>query len=169
MAEEEKEDVEETDETEEVQKKSPKKFIVIGVVLLLLGGGAFAGWKFFLAEKPLSDGEQMSPEAAQKAAAPGIMCSVDPFIVNLLDQGGKRYLKAQFEIEIEDESLKKELSQRMPQLRDAILMLLASKTFADISIPEGKVQLRTELTERINSILKEGAIRTLYFTEFVVQ
>ena len=169
MAEEEKEDVEEAEEAEEVQKKYPKKFIVIGVILLLLGGGAFAGWKFFLAEKLLSDGEQTSSAIAKKAAAPGISYSVEPFIVNLLDQGGKRYLKAQFELDIEDESLKKELSRRMPQLRDAILMLLSSKTFADISIPEGKVQLRSELTERINSILKEGAIRTLYFTEFVVQ
>ena len=173
MAEEEKEaPVEEaSEEVEETKKGSLKKLIVIGGIVLILGGGGFAGWKFFLAEKfGFGQSEdQQSEEVVEESTVPGLIHKMEPFIVNLLDQGGKRYLKAQFSIEVESEEIKQELHNRTPQLRDAILLLLASKSFLQIGVPEGKIQLRTELIERINSVLKTSAVRTLYFTEFVVQ
>lgn len=160
---------EKAEEVEEVKKGPLKKLIVIAIAVLVLAGGGFAGWKFFLAEKISPQQEQAAEETAQASTGPGIMVKVEPFIVNLLDQGGKRYLKTEFEIEVDNEAIQKELESRIPQLRDAILLLLTGKTFAQIGIPAGKVQLRAELIERINSILTGGAVRNLYFVEFVVQ
>ena len=65
--------------------------------------------------------------------------------------------------------IKKELAQRNPQLRDAILLILTSKSFEDIFRPEGKLRLKNELISRINQSLPDAGIRSLYFTEFVVQ
>ena len=160
---------EKAEEVEEVKKGSLKKVIVIAVLLVVLGGGGFAGWKFFLAKKTATSADESGSVAEAKSTAPGIMCEMEPFIVNLLDEGGKRYLKTQLEIEVENEDVKKELQQRTPQIRDAILLLLTSKSYAEIGVPGGKVELRTELIERINNVLGSGKIRTLYFTEFVVQ
>ena len=159
--------VEET--TEEVKKKPLKKIIILVVLLLILGGGGFAGWKFFLAKKTVPTSDAAAAVEEEKSIAPGIMHEMDPFIVNLLDQGGKRYLKTQFEIEAENEDVKEELKNRNSQIRDTILLLLTSKSYSEIGVPAGKVQLRTELIEQINSVLRNGTIRTLYFTEFVVQ
>jgi len=170
MAEQENVAVEETaEEVEEVKKGSFKKLIVLGLALIVLGGGGYSSWKFFLAEKMSSQDSKAGKVAAPKSMAPGIMFKLEPFIVNLIDQGGKRYLKTQFQIEVDSEEIAKELQVRTPQLRDAILLLLTSKSFSQIGVPGGKIELRTELIEQINGVLKSGAIRTLYFTEFVVQ
>jgi flagellar FliL protein len=173
MPEEEKVEVEEGKEPEKSEKKSSKKLLVmIGVAVLLLGGGGFAGWKFFLADKASGpDGEsvQSTGTAVEDTAKSAIIYDMKPFIVNLLGNQGKRYLKAKVDIEVSSEEMVSELKERQSQLRDAILLLLAGKSFEDISNPEGKTQLRNELMVRINENLRSGTIQNLYFTEFVVQ
>jgi flagellar FliL protein len=157
------------EETEAKEKSSSKKFILIGLVLLLLGGGGFAGWRFFLAENPSQKDDEAIAAAEPSPSLVRIMYEMKPFIVNLFGEKGRRYLKARLELEFDNEAIGEELKERNSQLRDAILLLLGSKTFDDISSPNGKIQLRTELIARINQILEVGAVRTLYFTEFVVQ
>jgi flagellar FliL protein len=96
-------------------------------------------------------------------------------IVNLADHGGKRYLRVTMEMELKVEEgvdpfdLKEEIDNRLPQLRDTILMILPSKQYADISSTAGKIALRDEIIAKLNSYLKKGQIATIYFTEFVVQ
>jgi len=173
MAEEEKVEAEEGKEPEKPEKKSSKKLmVIIGVAVLLLGGGGFAGWKFLLADKasgPEGESGQGTGAAAEGTPKIAIIYDMKPFIVNLLGNQGKRYLKAKVDIEVDSEETASELKDRQSQLRDAVLLLLAGKSFEDISSPEGKTQLRNELIGRINEHLKSGTIQNLYFTEFVVQ
>jgi len=61
------------------------------------------------------------------------------------------------------------LSTRIPQVRDTILILLSSKDTAGLRNPQGKFQLRDELTQRVNALLPKSGVRSAYFTEFVVQ
>jgi flagellar FliL protein len=63
----------------------------------------------------------------------------------------------------------KEAGERMPQIRDAILLLMSNKTFSEMSDLQGKLQLRAELLSRINSFFRKGKVQKIYFTEFVVQ
>ncbi len=160
-------------ETRPAPKTFPKKRVFIGVLVLFSVGAVCAVWNFFLAgrfsqkhDQEIANLEKTFPGSNTSAA---IIHELAPFIVNLLDDGGKRYLKTKMELEVVNDNIKEELVQRTPQLRDAILLLLTSKSFEDISSPQGKIQLRNELILRINQVLQGGAIRTLYFTEFVVQ
>lgn len=170
MAEEENVETEEGQEPEEEKKGSSKKLIVIiAAAVLLLGGGGFAGWKFFLAG---TDTEKLGPDGQvleETDTNVKIIHELKPFIVNLLGNQGKRYLKARIDLEVGSDDLVQEIKDRKSQLRDAVLLLLAGKSFADISSPEGKSALRNELIAGINEILKKGPVNTLYFTEFVVQ
>ena len=155
-------------------KGSAKKWIIIGAAVLVLGAGGYAAWNFLLAERSLGKHNPQTEQTGQSTAQAkdekfGIIHELEPFIVNLLDKEGRRYLKTRIEFEVDNEDIKKELTRRTPQLRDAILMLLTSKSFEDISKPEGKLRLKTEIIVRINQILPRIGIRTLYFTEFVVQ
>ena len=164
----------EGEDTEAAPKGSLKKLIIIGVVVLLLGGGGFAGWKFFLAKDSSSEGDKATAatEIAPKAEEdkPGLMYAMKPFIVNLVGHRGQRYLKTKIIFELDlVKDIQKELSERTPELRDAMLMLLSSKSFEEVNNFEGKIQLRNELIVRINQVLRSGGIRGLYFTEFVVQ
>ncbi len=160
-------------ETEAAPKGSLKKLIVIGVAVLLLGGGGFAGWKVFSAKTPAEGDEAAAtggkPSQVDKKAKPKIMYALKPFIVNLAEQRGQRYLKANIALDIYDKQVEQELYVRDPQIRDAILLLLSTKSYEDIKSAEGKIQLRNELIARINQLLGGGTIRGLYFTEFVVQ
>ena len=111
-------------------------------------------------------------EAAGKgasAAAPGIIFETEPFIVNLADAPDIRYLKLTVKLEVENESVSTNLSGRIPQLRDTILVLLSSKESASIRTPQGKFQLRDEITQRVNALLPKPGVKTVYFTDFVVQ
>lgn len=155
-------------------KGSAKKWIIIGAAVLVLGAGGYAAWNFLLAERSPGEPNSQTAETEQNTAQAkdeqfGIIHELEPFIVNLLDKEGRRYLKTRIEFEVDNEDIKKELTRRTPQLRDAILLLLTSKSFEDISKPEGKLRLKTEIIVRINQILPRIGIRTLYFTEFVVQ
>ena len=94
---------------------------------------------------------------------------METLIVNLADQGGKRYLRVTMELELSSDEVVEEIDKRMPQLRDAILMILPAKQYADISTTQGKMGLRDEILNKMNGYLNKGSITTMYFTEFVVQ
>ncbi len=170
---------------------SMKMVIIIVVVstLLLAGGGAFLMFKLMggghggeeaksetgaAKEESRSEAEK-KPAAAEaksgaaKAAQPGLIFDVEPFIVNLADMAEVRYLKLTVKLELDSQEASAELTGRMPQVRDTILVLLTSKDSASIRSTQGKFQLRDEITQRINSILPKPSVRTVYFTEFVVQ
>jgi flagellar protein FliL len=111
-------------------------------------------------------------DGSQTVSAPadfGQIFDLDTFVVNLGDQGGKRYLKTKIALEYGSEALGKEMITRLPQLRDMILLLLSSKTLDQIQDIDGKIALRNELMSRINQTLQQGRVKNLYFTEFVIQ
>jgi flagellar FliL protein len=57
----------------------------------------------------------------------------------------------------------------MPKVRDAINLLLSSKTYADLATMESKILLKNEIVERLNQILGGSKVTRVYFTEIVIQ
>jgi flagellar FliL protein len=72
-------------------------------------------------------------------------------------------------IELSNQSGYEEMNQRMPQIRDTILMLTSSKTFEELYDVHGKKQLKAELLDELNDMLTKGEAVAVYFTDFVVQ
>ncbi|WP_022655309.1 flagellar basal body-associated FliL family protein [uncultured Desulfovibrio sp.] len=87
--------------------------------------------------------------------------------VNLSDPGGRRYLKLGMEVEA-NADVSEELKAQNARIRDAVIMLLAGKSYADISTPDGKVLLKAEVAARLNQILGAQRVIRVYFTDFVV-
>lgn len=150
--------------------KSKKKLIIIVVVVLLLIGGGVGAFLFMSGggEEEISPEEEQAQLAAQ-AQMVGPMVTLESFIVNIIDDEESRYLKASITLEVDGESATLELSQRMAQVQDSILLLVGNKTYAELSDLQGKIQLRAELLNKINSILTQGKVKRIYFTDFVVQ
>lgn len=88
--------------------------------------------------------------------------------VNLSDSGGRRYLKLGMEVEV-NADVSAEIKAQSARIRDAVIMLLAGKTFNDISTPDGKVLLKAEVAARLNQILGAQRVIRVYFTDFVVE
>lgn len=164
------EDIEKEVDQEEAPPsgKFPLKWILIGVVVLVLAGGGYVGWTMVKTDpEPAADPSASNPKEPEMAV--GQTFSMDPFVVNLNETGGKRYLKSKIELEYMEEGVGKELKLRLPQMRDVILLHLSSKTLDEIRSIDGKVELKNALIKRINQVLKQGKIRNLFFTQFVIQ
>jgi len=151
-----------------------KLFIILAVVILiLLLGGGFGAWYFM---KGKSDSEEKKDPAQQvpvpalaQQAQIGPMVNIDEFIVNIISGEAAHYVKASLTVELTNDQVKTEVEQRMPQVRDAILLLIGNKTYEELQDLQGKKQLKAELLEKINSFLQTGKVASIYFTNFVVQ
>lgn len=161
---------------EEVQEGGSKKklFIIIGaVVFLLLVGGGGAAWFFLKPEPPppeeLDPGLQVPVPDLNKQAEIGPMVEIAEFVVNIISGDTPHYVKASLTLELDSAAVQPEVEQRMPQVRDAVLLLIGNKTYEELQDLQGKKQLKAELTSRINSFLQGGKVRAIYFTNFVVQ
>ena len=152
--------------------------ILIGVVMILmlgLGGGLFMMWnKLSAMETRSQNSAEEAEQGDQDSSVPvdkllGPIFSLDTFIVNLADKGGKRYLRMTIDLELDSEELESEVKKRLPQVRDSILTILPTKRFDDISSAKGKTALRDQMLERINGLLARGRVTNIYFKEFVVQ
>ena len=152
--------------------------IIIAAVFLfmgIIGGGFFILWSKMSStiaqiQTPAEEeGEQAEEENPAEQVTIGTMYKLETMIVNLADQGGKRYLRITMELELSAPEMVEEIDKRLPQLRDSILMILPTKSYAEIGTTEGKLKLRDEIIAKLNSYLKTGTVKTIYFTEFVVQ
>jgi flagellar FliL protein len=145
-------------------------FLIVAVLLVLtlgLAGGFFMMWN------KLSDLNTQANAAVQdqqvQTPALGTLFPLDTFIVNLADQERSRYLRVTMDLELVTPTDTEKVNQRLPQVRDRILMLLPSKRFADIASMEGKTALRDEIIGKLNGLFPENVITDIFFTEFVVQ
>jgi len=183
MAEEEKE---ETQQVEEKPKRNFLKLIVgaiLGVILLaILGGLGYLGYQMNQMTKVVSalSSGQFTPQTQQKsqeenqeeqnkATKKEIMVHLDPFVVNLLDEEGRRYLKVTIDLSVSSEDVSKEIEDRLAEVRDQIIICLSDKSFKEICDQAGKMHLREEIKRKLNSLLASGQVMKVLFTEFVVQ
>jgi flagellar protein FliL len=149
--------------------------VIAGAVAALwyLGIGPFAGGpsKHAEATAAVEEGGHGGEEAAgsERGGKPGGILALEPFIANLADDGGRRYLKATFQIDFGSADVPAAMQAHLPQTRDLLLTLFTSKTFEEIRTPEGKQQLREEIIARVNQVLDRDLAKAVYFTEFIVQ
>ncbi len=152
-----------------------KKLVVMvaAVLVLLLAGGA--AWYFLVYKKA----EAARLAEASKAAAIaktvpeeaqiGPMVEIKEFVVNIIGQDVSHYVKASMSLELDREATLDEVNKRMPQIRDAILLLIGNKTYEELQDIQGKNQVKAEVKSKINSFLKTGKVNNVYLTDFVVQ
>lgn len=187
----------EADSPEPKKKRGKKLFIILFILLLTLGGAGAGGyWWLYLRQpgEPTAEGEASTPGAETQEQATnsansgakqegtkierqsglprnspgGIVVPLPPVRVNLADPAGRRYLDIESEVEI-SENMTAELQKNSARVRDAIILLLASKTYEQVATPDGKVILKGEMAARINQILGSARVVQIYFTKFVVE
>jgi len=176
---------------EKVSESSPKSsggggkgllVVVILLLLIIIAGGA--GFFLFLnkgqvanvgGQQPFVDSMVQSSAAPMSLGAvsredPGPIQAYPPFLVNLADPGGNRYLKITVSIELsKDKNFPAEVTAKEPRIKDIIISVVTSKTFDEVSTFQGKVALKQEMIRRLNAIMSNGRVTDVYITEFIVQ
>ncbi|MFU2210309.1 flagellar basal body-associated protein FliL [Solidesulfovibrio sp. C21] len=185
------------EEPEGKKKSSFLKYIILVVLLLVLAGGGFFAYQYFFAHKPPVTAEQTKEQAqaeekkaeepqataeekkaegghgeAKKGGhggkeAPSNLIALPSFVVNLADPNARRYLKIVLSVEMTGNPELLEANQA--KIRDALLMLLSTKTSQDLSTLEGKILLRKEIVDRLNQAIGQAKVARVYFTDFVIQ
>lgn len=162
----------------EPKKKGPVKWIILAVLLVALGVGGWLAWNMYLKERimggpPVEQADEASlegqPVGPPLATGNEQLVSLPTFIVNLADPLGRRYLKMTMEVEVVDDKSAKELTAKEPKIRDAIILLLSSKSYQDLATMESKILLKKEVAERLNQALGGPKVLRVYITEMVVQ
>jgi flagellar FliL protein len=172
---------EEKEEEVVVEKKSGGNMvlilIVVLLVVLLIGGGLAAFFLMGSSDQPASQQNTQTAPAKRKGSSKrstdyltvGPMYPMDQFIVNLLSEGGSKYLKVSLDIELSVPELSAEMDLKKAVVRDIIIRVMSSKTFEEVSTMKGKDRLKDEIVGKINDILTDGQVKNIFFTDFVVQ
>lgn len=168
-------------------KKSFKTVIIVIVIILAICGGAFGG--YMLVNKNIIGASGNNTQAvnnnisqvpagqiASQVPVNGVVQPViseftfelGEFLVNLSDEGEKRFVKANIYIGYSNKKLAKELEGKTPMLRDAINSVLRAKKAKDFT-QKGTEDIKLEILNRINPMFKEGRCESIYFNEILVQ
>jgi flagellar FliL protein len=127
-----------------------------------------------------------APEEHVFVPGEGIMLNMSTKIINLVDPGGRKYIRVTVVVEFAPddpeyealpeeektaylESFNEKLNSRLPIMDDTVITLLSTKTYEDLYTAEGKEKLRTEIMDTLSEKLVDLHIISVYFTEFVVQ
>lgn len=163
-----------------------KKILMILIAVVVGGVGAFGALTVMSGGK--SDAAAPAAKAKPEEQGPGPLYRMKDRVVNLSDQGGRRFLKVGMAVEVKaetadfyklkgearshaEEEISKELAPFEPLMNDAITSVLTTKTFEEVASAAGKDKLKKELKEKLDPLFEKNHqhIVSIYFTEFIVQ
>jgi flagellar FliL protein len=153
------------------KKGKGKLLIIIVVAVVLLAGGGGAAWYFMHAKKSANESQGAEKHEAEPAKPP-VFVKLETFTVNLTAEGEERMLQTDIELKVADVKVIDTIKAHMPEIRNALLLLLSSKTASALATSEGKQKLSGEVKAQINKLLKvkEGeGVTGVFLTSFVIQ
>jgi flagellar FliL protein len=154
----------------------PTLFILLAVInmAVVMGVGfmLYLGQKKKEAEPGIDDvikgeHEKLIEEETHKEFI-GRLVPLETFLVNVSGTRGRKLVKINMELEVTNAEVQEEVEKIKPKIRDYIIIITSSKTYAEISSKEGKDALREEIKNQLNLFLTKGKITKVYFTEFIL-
>ena len=147
------------------QKGNILKIVIIVLLLLVVVGGAAFGGMYFASKNKTGATNQTTKVVEVNE----VTYSLEDFLVNLLDEDSRRYLKVKVFIGYEEnEDLTAELQAKKPIIRDLVNTSFRSKKTTDFTAT-GVDSIKNELIASINPVLTKGKITHIYFNDILVQ
>ncbi|MGE4290942.1 MAG: flagellar basal body-associated protein FliL [Desulfovibrio sp.] len=156
------------------KKKGLLKWIIILVLILGIAAAAFFFKDQIMGMLGMGDPatEEAKPADQAQQPAPGFkgeMSAVEPFVANLNDPLGKRYIKLGLEVELINQDAVMEFEAAQIKVKNMLLILLGSKKPQEMLGPKNQIQLQQEIVDRINQIIGEGKVLQVYFSIYILQ
>lgn len=141
--------------------KKSKAPLVIGLLLFVVVAAAGVTVKVVMAKGHAKKGPQK--------VEVGTVVPLDDFLLNTADSSGDHYVKATIAIGLIKGIDADGFKNKIPIVRDAIVMDLSSKTMAQLRTTPDKKALKAELTGTINQELGEKDVADVYLESFATQ
>jgi len=150
---------------------------VISLLILLIIGGA-AGFIFYMDKEDKNTtlieqkqhNEKSNTDQEETLSEIGPLYPIAPITVNLKNSDKKDvYLKITLSLELSNKLLANELDTKNAVIRDNIILILSSKSVADIDSETGKALLSDEIKTKLNTLLDDGYIKNVYIVTFIIE
>lgn len=161
-----------------------KMIIVVGVVLVAVIIGLLVVLKFMkpAANDGITDTTEQTEKTSKKVDPkknPDRIIIVDLASIKVNPSGtkGTRYLQATISLQVDNDLVNVEITEKSSIILDKTASILGSLTILDIdqfNVPdyEGMTmndRVKRRIMETINELLKTGKVVNVYFKEFIVQ
>jgi flagellar basal body-associated protein FliL len=181
MIDERDEDNKEAAANEPQVKKKISIPLIVGVVaslVLLVGASVVAFIFFFSDEKQMDDNLALQSEEIvvegyhdedewdEGEEALGAIFPLDTFIVNISES---HYIRAQIQLEFFSRDISTRFYSRVVPIRNAIISLLMAQDKEELLTPRGQENLRIDIREKVNEVLRREEVKSVYFTQYVIQ
>ena len=149
------------DENNEGNNNNLMKLIAIFLLMVIVAAGTSYGVITYLTSTQQEEQKEENKEF-------GPTYTLGEFTVNLSDSGGYQFIKASIVVEVSDEKVIEELEKRSPQLRDVLISNMREASVDEIEEPGAKT-LKRNIKNELNTVLNEGQIENVWFTQLVIQ
>jgi flagellar FliL protein len=147
------------------KKGGGMKWLLIGALLVVLAGAGAAWW--LLGGSTTEAAGTSEPDLSARG-----VFAFEPFLVNLADEGGQRFLKATISLVVESPEAAKHIEETpviVAHIRSAIIEVLTQQKAPALVTPDGKTALKQAIKNRTSPLLPEKQVLDVLFSEFVVQ
>lgn len=166
---------------EKPKKPFPVKMVMTALLLVVnlgtVGAGLFFTFKATLGfvppqvrEAELQEIRKLASEAQEATPDEPLIYTMEKITVNLTGEP-KRMVRIEVNVELLNPIGFSEIMEndRRAKVRDKVTDLLGRQSFTDIESIQGKLFLKDRIATDLNSILDQGIVKAVYFSEFVVQ
>ncbi|OAT88962.1 flagellar basal body-associated FliL family protein [Candidatus Arthromitus sp. SFB-turkey] len=143
-------------------KKSNKGMLIIIILLLIvIVAGGVVG--FLIISKNSNGG------AAEQKNVEEVL-TLEEVVVNINDPSLKRYIKFGLAITYnsKDKDILEDINSNIYKIKDGIIAIFKEKTVDDIESNQGIEMIKQEIKEKINLILEDNEIISVYFTNLLI-
>ena len=147
--------------------KSSKTTLILAVVGILAGAaaGLFALGPM-LAKR--SGGHAPAAKAAEQANS-FVVHAVENLVLNPAGSGGTRFLMVNATFELKDGGTEQLMKDHEAEVRDHILGLLGKKTVDELTDMTRREGLKKEVIDAVAPLFPKGAVKKVFFPQFVIQ
>lgn len=151
------------------------KAILIAIILVLLAvpAGLYSAGLLHIGAAPGQDA-QATDTTAEPELPPQYLTLDPPFVVNFVHRGTLRYLQISLDLMYQDAALLARVNERMPEVRNALILLFSNQEYDNLSTLDGKELLRLDIMRAIDKVLgldpdDRKADGEVFITNFVMQ
>jgi flagellar FliL protein len=146
--------------------KGKRTVLILGVIGIVAGVsvGLFAAGPL-LAKR----GSAAPAKHETEAPSASVVHAIENLVLNPAGSGGTRFLMVTATFELKDGGSEQLMKDHEAEVRDHILALLGKKSVDDLTDITQREGIKTEVLAAVAPLFPKGAVRKVFFPQFVIQ
>ena len=153
-------------------KKSKRALVLILLLLVPAAGGAWAALNQYARLSQIAEGAGLTGETEEESAQPieyGLFTEIQGLIINPAGSEGRRYLMVNVGLETAESGVLEEIEEKQIVVRDAIIKRLGERSVEELADITLRNEIKEQLRDTVNTVLRKGEVDRMYFPQYVLQ